>query len=64
LVTVLDAGLRGRGGVRAVDVFAKCEGDLLGFTGLVRAGVADVAGVDPCRRCRVHAGVMPPIELP
>lgn len=47
-----------------MDVFAKCEGDLLGFTGLVRAGVADVAGVDPCRRCRVHAGVMPPIELP
>ncbi|WP_024800342.1 S-methyl-5'-thioadenosine phosphorylase [Nocardia sp. BMG51109] len=64
LVTDLDAGLEAGEGVSAAAVFAEFERNLVPFKQLVRQAVARVDGTDACERCRVHAGVRLPFELP
>ena len=64
LVTDLDAGLEAGEGVSAAAVFAAFEQNLVPFKGLVRNAIAAVEGTDTCARCRVHAGVTLPFELP
>ncbi|WP_067471510.1 S-methyl-5'-thioadenosine phosphorylase [Nocardia amamiensis] len=64
LVTDLDAGLEEGEGVHAVDVFAEFKRNLTPFKELIRRAVAAVDSVDTCERCRVHAGVSLPFELP
>ncbi|MGY1896634.1 S-methyl-5'-thioadenosine phosphorylase [Nocardia gipuzkoensis] len=64
LVTDLDAGLEEGEGVHAVDVFAEFKRNLAPFKELVRRAVAAVDGTETCDRCRVHARVSLPFELP
>ncbi|MEU4342676.1 S-methyl-5'-thioadenosine phosphorylase [Nocardia sp. NPDC023852] len=64
LVTDLDAGLEEGGGVHAADVFAEFKRNLPPFKELVRRAVSAVDGTETCERCRVHAGVSLPFELP
>ncbi|WP_028479320.1 S-methyl-5'-thioadenosine phosphorylase [Nocardia sp. CNY236] len=64
LVTDLDAGVEEGDGVRAVDVFAEFERNLVPFKQLIRQVVAAVEGNDTCVQCRVHSGVKLPFELP
>ncbi|APE33288.1 methylthioadenosine phosphorylase [Nocardia mangyaensis] len=64
LVTDLDAGLEEGDGVHAVDVFAEFKKNLGPFKELMRRAVSAVDGTDTCARCRVHAGVSLPFELP
>ncbi|WP_040774515.1 S-methyl-5'-thioadenosine phosphorylase [Nocardia pneumoniae] len=64
LVTDLDAGLEEGEGVHAVDVFVEFKRNLTPFKELIRRAVAAVDGADTCERCRVHAGVSLPFELP
>lgn len=64
LVTDLDAGLEEGSGVHAVDVFAEFTRNLEPFKELIRRSVSAVTGTDTCDRCRVHAGVSLPFELP
>ncbi|MGY4102232.1 S-methyl-5'-thioadenosine phosphorylase [Nocardia sp. R16R-3T] len=64
LVTDLDAGLEEGDGVHAVDVFAEFKKNLGPFKELIRRSVSAVTGTDTCDRCRVHAGVSLPFELP
>ncbi|TCJ94381.1 S-methyl-5'-thioadenosine phosphorylase [Nocardia alba] len=64
LVTDLDAGLEEGDGVHAVDVFAEFKKNLGPFKELMRRAVTAVEGTDTCERCRVHAGVSLPFELP
>ncbi|MEU1547898.1 S-methyl-5'-thioadenosine phosphorylase [Nocardia sp. NPDC005745] len=64
LVTDLDAGLEEGEGVHAVDVFAEFKRNLAPFKELIRRAVAGVDGTGTCDRCRVHAGVSLPFELP
>ncbi|MFD3705062.1 S-methyl-5'-thioadenosine phosphorylase [Nocardia sp. NPDC058658] len=64
LVTDLDAGLEEGDGVHAVDVFAEFKKNLGPFKELMRRAVTAVDGTDTCDRCRVHAGVSLPFELP
>jgi 5'-methylthioadenosine phosphorylase len=64
LVTDLDAGLETGEGVSAAAVFEAFEKNLVPFKKLVRQAVSQVEGTDSCERCRVHAGVVLPFELP
>ncbi len=64
LVTDLDAGLESGEGVSAAAVFAEFERNLVPFKKLVRHAVAAVDSTETCERCRVHAGVALPFELP
>ncbi|MFD4442703.1 S-methyl-5'-thioadenosine phosphorylase [Nocardia sp. NPDC058519] len=64
LVTDLDAGLEEGAGVHAVDVFAEFKKNLGPFKELMRRAITAVDGTDTCERCRVHAGVSLPFELP
>ena len=64
LVTDLDAGLEAGEGVSAAAVFAEFENNLVPFKKLVRQAVSAVEGSDTCEKCRVHAGVSLPFELP
>ncbi|MFI9506380.1 S-methyl-5'-thioadenosine phosphorylase [Nocardia sp. NPDC052566] len=64
LVTDLDAGLEEGDGVHATDVFAEFKKNLAPFKELVRRSISAVTGTDTCDRCRVHAGVSLPFELP
>jgi 5'-methylthioadenosine phosphorylase len=64
LVTDLDAGLEAGEGVSAAAVFAEFERNLVPFKKLVRQAVSAVDGGDTCERCRAHAGVSLPFELP
>ncbi|WP_278264935.1 S-methyl-5'-thioadenosine phosphorylase [Nocardia sp. AG03] len=64
LITDLDAGLEEGDGVHAVDVFAEFKKNLGPFKELLRRAVSAVDGTDTCERCRVHAGVSLPFELP
>lgn len=64
LITDLDAGLEEGDGVHAVDVFAEFKKNLGPFKELMRRAVSAVDGTDTCERCRVHAGVSLPFELP
>lgn len=64
LVTDLDAGLTEGEGVRAADVFAEFERNILPFKKLVHDAVAAIAETETCEHCRVHAGIALPFELP
>lgn len=67
LVTDLDAGIEAGAGVRAVDVFAEFERNMVPFKQLVREALesaADAAEERTCTHCQPHEGVTLPIELP
>ncbi len=65
LVTDLDAGVEAGAGVRAVDVFAEFERNMVGFKKLVREAIAGVAPPErSCTHCLAHDGVALPFELP
>jgi len=64
LVTDLDAGIEVGGGVRAVDVFAEFEKNLVGFRRLVHEAIERLDQERTCTHCRPHDGVELPFELP
>jgi len=67
LVTDLDAGIEAGQGVRAVDVFAEFERNLVPFKQLLLEaieGAANTSGVSTCAHCLPHEGVTLPIALP
>jgi 5'-methylthioadenosine phosphorylase len=64
LVTDVDAGVAVGSGVRAVDVFAEFERNLVPFKKLVHEAIENVAQVSTCTDCLVHEGVNLPFELP
>jgi 5'-methylthioadenosine phosphorylase len=64
LVTDLDAGIDSGTAVRAVDVFAEFERNLVPFKKLVHEAIEGVAVEQTCTHCRPHEGVTLPIELP
>ena len=64
LVTDVDAGVSVGSGVRAVDVFAEFERNLVPFKKLVHEAIEGVAEVTTCTHCRAHEGVNLPFELP
>lgn len=64
LVTDLDAGVETGGGVKAVDVFAEFERNLVPFKQLVRDAVNRVEVERTCTHCLPHEGMKLPIELP
>jgi len=63
-VTDLDAGIEAGTGVRAVDVFAEFERNLVPFKKLVHEAIGNVARVSTCTHCLPHDGVELPFELP
>jgi len=64
LVTDLDAGIETGSGVRAVDVFAEFERNLVPFKKLVSAAIERVDDTQTCAHCLAHEGVQLPFELP
>ena len=64
LVTDLDAGIETGAGVRAVDVFAEFERNLVPFKKLVHEALDQVAAERTCTHCLSHDGVTLPFELP
>ena len=64
LVTDLDAGIESGAGVRAVDVFAEFEKNLVPFKKLVHEAIDGVPQERSCTHCLPHEGVTLPIELP
>jgi 5'-methylthioadenosine phosphorylase len=64
LVTDLDAGIETGQGVRAVDVFAEFERNLVPFKQLVHEAIENTAQVRSCTHCLPHDGVTLPIDLP
>jgi 5'-methylthioadenosine phosphorylase len=64
LVTDLDAGIETGAGVRAVDVFAEFERNLVPFKKLVHEAIENVAQVSTCTHCLPHDGVELPFDLP
>jgi 5'-methylthioadenosine phosphorylase len=64
LVTDLDAGVEAGAGVKAVDVFAEFEKNLVPFKKLVLEAIDGVASERTCTHCLPHEGVTLPIELP
>jgi 5'-methylthioadenosine phosphorylase len=64
LVTDVDAGVAVGSGVRAVDVFAEFERNLVSFKKLVHEAIESVAEVSTCTDCLAHEGVNLPFELP
>ena len=64
LVTDLDAGIETGSGVRAVDVFAEFERNLVPFKKLVHEAIENVAQVSTCTHCLPHDGVELPFDLP
>ena len=67
LVTDLDAGIDSATAVRAVDVFAEFERNMVPFKKLVREALENAAGVSSdrtCTHCLPHEGVTLPIDLP
>ncbi|WP_268952164.1 S-methyl-5'-thioadenosine phosphorylase [Mycolicibacterium fluoranthenivorans] len=64
LVTDLDAGVEAGAGVRAVDVFAEFERNMVGFKKLVREAIAGVPPERTCTHCLAHDGVTLPFALP
>jgi 5'-methylthioadenosine phosphorylase len=64
LVTDLDAGVEAGAGVKAVDVFAEFERNLVPFKKLVLEAIDSVASERTCTHCLPHEGVTLPIELP
>ena len=64
LVTDLDAGIESGAGVRAVDVFAEFERNLVPFKKLVHEAIDQVAAERTCTHCLPHDGVELPFDLP
>ncbi len=64
LVTDLDAGVEAGAGVRAVDVFAEFERNLVPFKKLVREALEVVPAERTCEHCLPHQGVKLPFDLP
>lgn len=64
LVTDLDAGVGAGEGVKAVDVYAEFEKNMVSFKGLVREAIGRVALDRDCTHCLAHTGVTLPFELP
>jgi 5'-methylthioadenosine phosphorylase len=67
LVTDLDAGIETGAGVRAVDVFAEFERNLVPFKKLVHDAIEKVVNVSAertCTHCLPHDGVELPFDLP
>lgn len=64
LVTDLDAGIETGQGVRAVDVFAEFERNLVPFKQLVHRAIDAVPTERACTHCLAHDGVKLPFELP
>jgi 5'-methylthioadenosine phosphorylase len=64
LVTDLDAGVEAGAGVKAVDVFAEFERNLVPFKKLVLEAIDGVDAERTCTHCLPHDGVTLPIELP
>lgn len=67
LVTDVDAGIDAASAVRAVDVFAEFERNMVPFRKLVHEAIenaANVASERTCTHCLAHDGVSLPFELP
>ncbi|MGO4442000.1 S-methyl-5'-thioadenosine phosphorylase [Mycobacterium sp. 2YAF39] len=64
LVTDLDAGVDSGGAVRAVDVFAEFERNLVPFKQLVHEAIDSTAVENSCTHCQPHEGVQLPFDLP
>ncbi len=64
LVTDLDAGVETGDGVKAADVFAEFERNLVPFKKLVHEALDQLDSADTCAHCRAHEGVTLPFELP
>jgi 5'-methylthioadenosine phosphorylase len=64
LVTDLDAGVDSGGAVRAVDVFAEFERNLVPFKQLVHEAIDSTAEENSCTHCQPHEGVQLPFDLP
>jgi 5'-methylthioadenosine phosphorylase len=64
LVTDVDAGVAVGAGVRAVDVFAEFERNLVPFKKLVHEAISQVTDERLCTDCLAHEGVTLPFELP
>ncbi|CAN5716531.1 S-methyl-5'-thioadenosine phosphorylase [soil metagenome] len=64
LVTDLDAGVEAGAGVKAVDVFAEFEKNLVPFKQLVHEVLDTLPAERTCTHCLPHEGVNLPIDLP
>ena len=64
LVTDLDAGVTAGEGVKAIDVYAQFEQNMVSFKERVRAAIGRVAVDHECTHCLAHTGVTLPFELP
>ena len=64
LVTDLDAGIETGGGVRAIDVFAEFEKNLVPFKKLVHEAIDQLTSDRVCTHCLAHEGVELPFDLP
>ncbi|MFB1295866.1 S-methyl-5'-thioadenosine phosphorylase [Mycobacterium sp. pW049] len=64
LVTDVDAGVESGQGVKAVDVFAEFERNLVPFKQLVHEAIENTAVERTCTHCLPHEGMNLPIELP
>ncbi|MDG4663546.1 S-methyl-5'-thioadenosine phosphorylase [Mycobacterium sp. 236(2023)] len=64
LVTDVDAGVESGHGVKAVDVFAEFQRNLVPFKQLVHDAIANVTVERTCTHCLPHEGMNLPIELP
>ncbi|OAN32523.1 S-methyl-5'-thioadenosine phosphorylase [Mycolicibacterium iranicum] len=64
LVTDVDAGVESGQGVKAVDVFAEFERNLVPFKQLVHEAIENVGAERTCTHCLPHDGVQLPFDLP
>jgi 5'-methylthioadenosine phosphorylase len=64
LVTDLDAGIDSGSAVRAVDVFAEFQKNLVPFKQLLHEAIDQVEAERTCTHCLAHEGVTLPFELP
>jgi 5'-methylthioadenosine phosphorylase len=64
LVTDLDAGIDVGAGVRAADVFAEFEKNLVPFKKLVHEAIDQLSSERVCDHCLAHEGVELPFDLP
>ena len=64
LVTDLDAGIDSGSAVRAVDVFAEFERNMVPFKKLMHEAIDRVQLEQTCTHCQPHEGVQLPIDLP
>ena len=63
-MTDVDAGVEHGQGVRAVDVFAEFERNLVPFKQLVHEAIEQVDAERTCTHCMPHEGVQLPFDLP